>query len=90
MLSQSGDKDAEVIKAFNSTSRYLDDLLNNYNTYFDGMVIQIYPSELHVNKANSSDIDVPFLDLQFTISDGFVSSKHYDNIINAMILISIL
>ena len=28
MLSFSGDKDAEVIGAFNSTSRYLDDLLN--------------------------------------------------------------
>ena len=43
MLSLSGDKDAEVIEAFNSTSRYLDDLLNIDNTYFDGMVNNIYP-----------------------------------------------
>ena len=42
----SSDKDAETIEAFNSTSRYLDDLLNIDNTYFDGMVKQIYPSEL--------------------------------------------
>ena len=33
MLSFSGDKDADVIGAFNSTSRYLDDLLNIDNTY---------------------------------------------------------
>ena len=43
MLSLSGDEDAEVIEAFNSTSIYLDDLLN-INTYFDGMVSHIYPS----------------------------------------------
>ena len=28
-------KDAEIIEAFNRTSRYLDDLLNIDNTYFD-------------------------------------------------------
>ena len=42
------------------------------------MAKQIYPSELQLNKANSSDTEVPFLDLHFTISDGFVSSKIYD------------
>ena len=46
MMSLSADKDAEIIEAFNSTSRYLDDMLNIDNTYFDGMVKQIYPSEL--------------------------------------------
>ena len=38
MLSLSRDKDAEVIEAFNSTSRYLDALLNIDSTDFDGMV----------------------------------------------------
>ena len=33
MLSLSEDKDAEVIESFNSTSRYLNDLLNIDNTY---------------------------------------------------------
>ena len=46
MMSLSADKDAEIIEAFSSTSRYLDDLLNIDSTYFDGMVKQIYPSEL--------------------------------------------
>ena len=59
-------------------SRYLDDLLNIDNTYFDCMVSQIYPSELQLNNANSSNTDAPCLDLHLTISDGFVSSKSYD------------
>ena len=78
MMSLSADNDAEIIEAFNSTSRYLDDLLNIDNTYFDGMVKHIYPSELQLNKANSSDTEVPFLDLHLIISDGFESSKIYD------------
>ena len=49
----SSDNQADVIKAFNSTSRYLDDLLNIDNPYFEGMVNQIYPSELQLNKANT-------------------------------------
>ena len=40
MTSLSADKDAEIIEAFNSTSRYLDDLLN-IDTYFDGMIKQL-------------------------------------------------
>ena len=48
-------KQAEIIEAFNSTSRYLDDLLNIDNPYFKGMVNRIYPPELQLKKANSSD-----------------------------------
>ena len=38
MVSLSGGNQADVIEAFNSTSRYLDDLLNIDNPYFEGMV----------------------------------------------------
>ena len=69
---------ANVIEAFNSTSRYLDDLLNIDNPYFEEIVNQIYPSELQLNKANTSDTEAPFLDLHLSISNGFVSSKIYD------------
>ena len=34
---------SDVIDAFNTTSRYLDDILNINNVYFDNMVSQIYP-----------------------------------------------
>ena len=42
------------------------------------MVNQIYPPELQLNKANTSDTEAPFLDLHLSISNGFVSSKIYD------------
>ena len=71
----SHDNQADVIEAFNSTSRYLDDLLNIDNPYFEGMVNQIYPSELQLNKANISDTEAPFLDLNLSVANGFVSSK---------------
>ena len=53
MMSLSHDK-----QAVNSTFRYLDDILNINNIYYDNMVSPIYPSELLLNKANTSDIKV--------------------------------
>ena len=78
MTSLSDVKQAEIIEAFKSTSRYLDALLNIDNPYFEGMVNRIYPPELQLNKANTSDTEAPFLDLHLSISNGFVSSKIYD------------
>ena len=42
------------------------------------MVGQIYPAELQINKANSSDTEAWFLDLNLSITNGIVSSKIYD------------
>ena len=78
MLSLSVENQSEIIEAFSSTSRYLDDLLNIDNTYFDGLISQIYPAELQLNKANSSDTEAAFLDLHLSIVHGFVSCKIYD------------
>ena len=78
MDSLNHDNQADVIEAFNSTSRYLDDLLNIDNPYFEGMVNQIYPPELQLNKANISDTEAPFLDLHLSVANGFVSFKIYD------------
>ena len=64
MLSLSDNYQTGIIEAFNSTSRYLDDLLNIDIPYFEQMVGQIYPTELNLNKANSSDTEAPFLDLE--------------------------
>ena len=55
MLSLSDYDQTDITEAFNSTSRYLDDLLNIDNPYFEQMVGQIYPTALQLNKANSSD-----------------------------------
>ena len=76
----SDDKQADVIDAFNTTSRYLDDISfkNINNVYFDNMVSQIYPSELQLNKANTSDTEAAFFDLHLSISNNIVSTKIYD------------
>ena len=42
------------------------------------MVNRIYPPEVQLNKANTSDTEAPFLDLHLSISNGFFSSKIYD------------
>ena len=76
MTSLSDVKQAEIIEAFKSTSWYLDDLLNIDNPYFEGN--RIYPPELQLNKANTSDTEAPFLDLHLSISNEFVSTKIYD------------
>ena len=78
MMSLSGDKQADIIGAFNTTSRYLDDILNINNNYFDNTVSQIYPAELQLNKANTSDIEASLLDLHLTISNDTASTKIYD------------
>ena len=75
MTSLSEDNQADVIAAFNTTSRYFDDILNINDVYFDKMVSQIYPpSELQLNKANASDTEAAFLDLHLSISNDIVST----------------
>ena len=63
MLSLSDNNQTDIIEAFNSTSRYLNDLLNIDNPYFEHMVGQIYPTELQLNKANSADTEAFGLEL---------------------------
>ena len=51
---------ADTIEAFNSTSRYLDDLVYIGNPYFAGVFNQMYRPELQMNRADTSDTEVPF------------------------------
>ena len=78
MMSLSDNKQANVIDAFNTLSRYLDDISDINNVYFDNMVSQIYPSELLLNKANISDTEAAFLDMHLSISNDLISNKIYD------------
>ena len=84
MASLSYNKEAEIIQAFNSTSRHLEYSLDMDNPYFEGMVGCIYPPELQLNKANASDTEAPFLDLYVSISNGLFHPKF---MISAMTLI---
>ena len=55
MLSMPDNNQTDIIEACNSISRYLYDLLNIDNAYFDHMVGQLYPTQLQLNKATSTD-----------------------------------
>ena len=69
-----------LLNHLNSTSRYLDELLNidKLKPYFAHMVSQIYPTELQFSTANHSDNESPFLDLDLSITNGKISAKIYD------------
>ena len=45
---------------------------------FEHIVGQIYPTELQIHKANYSDTEASFLDLDLSITNGIVSSMNYD------------
>ena len=59
-MSLSGDKQASIFDAFNIISRYLNDILNINNIYFDNMVRKIYPAKLQRNKAITSNTEASF------------------------------
>ena len=53
----------DMIDAFNSTSRYLDDLFSIDNIHFEQIIQRIYPAELQLNKDNGYDTEAAFLDI---------------------------
>ena len=78
-MSLSDDKQAYAIDAYNTTSRYLDDILNINNVYFDYMVSQIYLQSSNLIKPIPLiQIEVAFLDLHLSISNDIGSTKIYD------------
>ena len=77
-MSLSDNKQADIIDTFNTTYRYVEDVFNFGNVYFDNMVSQIYSSELQLNKANTSDTEAAFLDLHLSISNDILSAKVSD------------
>ena len=67
-----------LIECFNRTSRYLDDILNLDNPHFHKYIPKIYPKELTLTKANSSDQKAAFLDLDIGIENNRIHTKIYD------------
>ena len=60
MKSLTKEKRYDLIDAFNSTSRYIDDLINIDNIHFEHMIHRIYLTEHQLNKANASDTEAAF------------------------------
>ena len=60
MKSLTKEKRYDLIDSFNSTSIYLDDLLNIDNILFEHMVHRIYPDELQLIKLMLLILKPPF------------------------------
>ena len=52
----------DLMDKVNDTSRYHDDIFTIYNSAFAEHVPDIYPRELYLNKANTSDKETSFFD----------------------------
>ena len=53
----------DLVDIFNDTSRYLDDIFTIDNPEFDKHIHVVYPAELQLTEANTSDKETSFLDL---------------------------
>ena len=63
---------------FNDTSRYLDDIFTIDNPAFAEHIPDIYPRELQLNKANTSDRETSFLDLNIEVIGSNIHTSVYD------------
>ena len=68
----------DLIDKFNDTSRYLDDIFTIDNPAFAEHIPDIYPRELRLNKANTSDTETSFLDLNIEVIGSNIHTSVYD------------
>ena len=68
----------DLIDKFNDTSRYLNDIFTIDNPAFAEHVPDIYPRELQLNKANISDTETSFLDLDIKDIGNNINTNVYD------------
>ena len=63
---------------YKDTSRYLDDIFTIDNPEFEKHILDIYQAELQFNKANTSDKETSFLDLNIKVIGSDIHSSVYD------------
>ena len=71
-------KQYDLIDMFNDSSRYLDDIFTIDNPEFEKHIPDIYPTELQLNKAITSDKETSFLDLNIKVVGSDVHISVYD------------
>ena len=71
-------KQYDLIDMFNDTSRYLDDIFTIDNPEFEKHIPDIYPTELQLNIAITSDKETSFLDLNIKVVGSDVHTSVYD------------
>ena len=77
MRSLAKEKDIHI-QLFNSTFRYIDDLISLNNSVFERYLDKIYPQELSITKETQSDKEASYLDLLISVRDEKFHTKLYD------------
>ena len=73
------EKNKPLAVAFNSTFRYIDDVLSINNDQFNSYVDSIYPSELEIKDTTESSTSASYLDVLLNIdADGKLTTQLYD------------
>ena len=67
----------DLIDMFNDTSRYLDDIFTIDNPEFEKYIPDIYQAELQLNKANTSDKETFFLDVNIKVIGSDIHTRVY-------------
>ena len=69
----------KLVRSFNFTFRYIDDVLSLNNSMFGDFVDRIYPIELEIKDTTDTDRSASYLDLHLEIdSEGRLRTKVYD------------
>ena len=71
-------KQYNLIDMLNETSRYLDDIFTIDNPEFEKHIPDIYPTELQLNKVNTSDKETSFFDLNINVIGSDVHTSVYN------------
>ena len=67
-----------VLDMFNDTSRYLDNIFTIDNPDFEKHIPDTCPTELQLNKANTTDKEISFIDLNIKVIGSDVHTSFYD------------
>ena len=68
----------DLLDKFNDTSRYLDDIFTIDNPEFAEHIPDIYPRNLQLKKANTSDKETSFLHLNIKVIGSTIHTSVYD------------
>jgi hypothetical protein len=69
----------KLVRSFNFTFRYIDDVLSLNNSRFGDFVDRIYPIELEIKDTTDIDTSASYLDIHLEIdSEGRLRTKLYD------------
>jgi hypothetical protein len=82
------EKNKPLAVAFNSTFRYIDDVLSINNDLFHSYLDSIYPSELEIKDTTESSTSTSYLDVLLNIdADGKLTTHLYDKQVNFSFII---